>query len=273
MKLRAGQGLVRAYVERTAVLPHLRGRLDLAAQLRQPIPRPDAIPCEIDELTDDIAINQLPRAIAEWLVNHPQIDNLARSELSDAIRGFDRVSSRPIAEILKSIEQWPAVPDGYETLHRLCVLLVPPSVDGASFLINLERAFEDYVERGARRMSSGIHVLSQPTFSASHHGDSVLTFRPDLLICRNGDPLAIIDAKWKRLDGLPEPADVHQVIAYAAVARAPWAVLAYPGRRLSIRTYEFAGMPRSVVVIRLGLDGPTEALAQGFDRLARILRI
>jgi hypothetical protein len=83
-------------------------------------------------------------------------------------------------------------------------------------------------------------------------------------------PRSVWDVKWKSLAHGPAPADVHQVLGYAAALGVPDAGLIYPGRRFAATTYRTPGGVR-LRVVRLRLTGPPERRERAVARLARLL--
>ena len=88
---------------------------------------------------------------------------------------------------------------------------------------------------------------------ASEIGTGKDRFRliPDFVLRRRGDPLIVMDAKWKRLDnsnladGVVD-ADMRQVFTYAKIFKTSRAALIFPAtgvepRRASFRTKEDQG--------------------------------
>src|SRR5690606_388473 len=97
--------------------------------------------------------------------------------------------------------------------------------EGMTLLFPMNDLFERYVAVQLRRAlaGSGLDVVAQ----GGHRyclgewregepciGDTHST-RPDILIRRGSEVLAVIDTKWKHLAGGIAQADVYQMIAYA----------------------------------------------------------
>lgn len=113
-----------------------------------------------------------------------------------------------------------------------------------SLLIDMEKAFEDYLRTVLRtRMASRtsrFEVLDGT--KGEPQGARKLLFdqppsepaKPDIVI-RDTTPAGddpsipiVIDAKYKKVRGLPDRADINQAIAYAVSYRAPTVILAHP---------------------------------------------
>lgn len=116
--------------------------------------------------------------------------------------------------------------------------------EGITLLFPMNDLFEGYVAALLRRAlaGSGVEVVAQ---GGLRHclgewqegrdcvGDAFLT-KPDIILRRGGQTLAIIDTKWKRL-GTPgdrgswvAQADVYQIMAYARLYACPELMLLYP---------------------------------------------
>ncbi|MCU0704726.1 MAG: McrC family protein [Fimbriiglobus sp.] len=221
---RAAAGLARGYVEREITAGTLRGRIDLARQLRQPTLQPTLFDQIADEWTPDIPCNRIPKATALRLLAEPGLSGEAREALTRAVAAFAEVSDSPA-----SVSGPP--PEPYRELLDWCDLIGTENV-----LVSLERAFEGYVTR-AFREALGEAVRPQRWIELQPDTLAVgsrLTLTPDLTVLRDSIPVCVWDAKWKR----PEPtsSDVHQALAYAAVLGVPACGLVYPGRRWKLET-------------------------------------
>src|SRR5205807_345061 len=141
--------------------------------------------------------------------------------------------------------------EAYRPLLDLCRLLAdclaPTERAGAvacpTFLLNMERVFEQYVTAGVVRAFAGsdrYRVAVQPLHHVSRpaSGQPDLVMRPDVTLARDGRSIVVLDAKWKRLDRSPLLTDdVYQVLAYCTALDVQRATLVYPGRRDRAWTY------------------------------------
>lgn len=283
---RIASGLHRTYRERREQGTTLLGRLDLPAQLRQAPGRKDQLHSRYEELTADLPCNQALRATAEGLAASPLVGVEARAALRHALTGLANVSGVPLSPRLWEAATAERLPAEYPPLLDLCRLLADGlTLDGSvgplaapSFLLNLERVFERHVTRGivAAFSDSGKYTVSvQPTHIVNEAvaGLPDLTMRPDLTIDRDGRTSLVVDAKWKRLPGHAETADLYQVLAYGTALGAEGVVLVYPGKRWSERAYRFTHSPLHLTLCTLRVGGSREACLRCVRRLARCLRI
>jgi 5-methylcytosine-specific restriction enzyme subunit McrC len=282
---RAAAGLHRAYAERADQGPYLLGRLDLPAQLREGPGRKDQLHYSHDDFSADVPCNQVPRAVGELLLASPLLGEEVRAGLRRALAGFDTVRSVPLTPPLLEAgapERWPAE---YRSLLELCRLLAeglaPGSATGATpapaFLLDMERVFERYLTRGVlAAFAAGpqavsvqqAHVVNEPVA-----GQPDVHVRPDVTIDRQGRPVLVVDAKWKRLPrAAVVTADLYQVLAYCTALGVGRAVLVYPGRRERVWDYTFVHGDVRVTLRTLNVAGSRERCTRALRRLGRELR-
>src|SRR5690606_7350265 len=94
------------------------------------------------------------------------------------------------------------------------------------------------LERECALLAKSGRALTLETQAAGQYlaevaGIKVVGLRPDLLIAQDGQPTAIGDTKWKRVEVSngyldPDPHDVYQMLAYATAYRCPDVALIYP---------------------------------------------
>ena len=82
MRQRAAAGLSRGYVERSDQQPFLQGRLDVAAQTREPPTARDRFHVTRDEFTSDLPVHQFPKATAEAVLASPHISATTRGAVA-----------------------------------------------------------------------------------------------------------------------------------------------------------------------------------------------
>jgi 5-methylcytosine-specific restriction enzyme subunit McrC len=282
---RARAGLLRSYRERDEELPFLQGRLDLAAQLREPPHGRDGFHCRHDAFGPDVPCNQAPRATAEALLRSPALGEEMRPVLRQALHGFADIAPAPLSPGLFDAALADPRAADYRPLLHLCRLLADGLQTGEStgptpapgFLIDLGRVFEGYLTRGLQRHldgRAGLTVEAQPltTVHAPADGLPPLQVRPDIVIRRDGRADVVVDAKWKRLAGSPlVTADVYQALAYGTALAARRVVLIYPGRRDRRWAYPLTESPLRLEVRTLRVTGPRTELERSLRRLARSL--
>lgn len=276
MRSRAAAGLRRGYVERSDQQPFLQGRLDVAAQARETPAARTLFHTTRDEFTADLPVHRFPKATAHALLASPLIAADSRPALRAAVDGYADVSAGPID--LTEIDD--RLSDADRSLINLCRLLLdglrPVSAAGDAvapgFLLDLERAFERYVERGLRRDLPAAAFEVQREFS--YHGQvpagqPSLVGRADFVVRHGGRAACVLDAKWKALDGPPPAADVHQALAYAVGLDCGDVRLVYPGRRHRSWRYELARDTAVLTVHTIRVTGGADACRKSLRRLGK----
>jgi 5-methylcytosine-specific restriction enzyme subunit McrC len=279
MRARAATGLRRGYVERADQQPFLQGRLDVAAQARESPTARDKFHVTRQEFSPDSAFNRMPKATAEALVASPFVSPGTRAFLRTALTGYAEVASTALDPAAFDTIVFDRQTEPERPLIDLCRLLAralrPSDASGElvlpGFLLDLERVFERYVERGLGTHLPTAEIDSQREFC--YHapvaaGQPSLTGRPDLVVRRNRQAACVIDAKWKSLDGAPPAADVHQVLAYAVGLGCRDVRLVYPGRRWGAWRYELTESDVILTVHTLRVVGPRERCELSIRRLA-----
>jgi 5-methylcytosine-specific restriction enzyme subunit McrC len=286
MSERVAAGLQRGYRQRQEQGTVLHGRIDLQAQLREAPGRKDELYSVYEDLSVDVPYNQAVKATAEALLESSLLAAEVRAALRRSLAGFEGVSSVPLTAQLWDNVQAQRPPEAYQSLLDLCRLLAesltptvaPGRTPALSFLLDMERVFEMHVTRGvvaafacARRQTVAVqttHIVNRPVVDQPD-----VTLRPDLTIDRDGRPVLVVDAKWKRLRRGMDTADLYQVLAYATTLGAEGAALVYPGRRWQQWEYSFTHTPLRLTVYSLPVGGSRLSCLRSLRRLGRALRL
>jgi 5-methylcytosine-specific restriction enzyme subunit McrC len=285
MSERVTAGLQRAYRQQCEQGAVLHGRLDLPAQLREAPGRKDQLHSQYEDLSADLPCNRAVKATAEALSASPLLGAELRTALRQALAGFEGVSSvSPSARLWEEV-QVQRSPAEYRPLLDLCRLLADSltlsdmagNTPAPSFLIDLERVFEMHVTRGiveefalSRDQTAAVQATRTVNEPIANQPD--IAMRPDLTIDCDGRTALVIDAKWKRLPGNTETADLYQILAYGTALGAKGVVLVYPGKRWSVREYRFTHTPLQLMICTLQVGGTREACVRSVRRLARALK-
>ena len=280
---RGAAGLHRSYAERAESGPFLHGRLDIAAQRNDATARKDRLHSRYEEFTADVPCNQVPCATAELVLASPLLRDGTRSVLRQSLAAFADVSAVPLDRDRFRAAEPDRLTEAYRPLLELCRLLFDGlasgersgSVCGPTFLLDMERVFEQYVTAGVRgAFAAGeTNVAVQPFFVANESvaGQPDWHVRPDVLIERGGRPVLVLDVKWKK-GQLPVTDDLYQVLAYCTALGVERAMLVYPGRRDRVWRYRLVRVPVIVEVRTLRVVGARSACGRSLDRLGAGVR-
>lgn len=226
------------YVEVEDESAHIRGRLVLEKQLRQPPSKAHIFQVRHEVYTPNRRENRLLKTALDWCLKHtrrPEHWRLA-NELSHQLADIT-----PYREPLKELPRWQhnKLMRHYATIRSWCRLVLEqlnPDFQygryrGIALLFPMEKLFEAYVERAlrsglpggtrlrAQAMSESL-VRHQP--QAAAHAQSWFYLKPDFLL-EVGSQRTVMDAKWKLLEqgkgtsddkyGLSQ-SDFYQLAAY-----------------------------------------------------------
>lgn len=276
---RGAAGLRRGYRERAEEGPFLHGRIDVPAQLREGHVRKDRLHSVRDDFTADVPCNQAPKATAERLLASSLLGVRVREALLQALRGFEEVGTAPLTPDVFAAAEADRLAESYQPLLDLCRLLADalgPSDDAGTtpfpaFLLDMERVFERYVTRGVMEAFAGADGWTAAAQQA-HIVAPGVEMRPDLTVYREGRPMLVVDAKWKRPAGAPSPTDLYQMLAYCTALGVGRAVLVYPGRRDGVQVYPLHHAPIRVEMRTVRVVGAPARCLRSLKRLGRALQ-
>lgn len=273
----ARTGFVAGFGEVEAVSPFLRGRLRHADQMRDAAARAFPGFFHIDEPVFDLNTpwNRAVKATASALLRRPELAPALRARIARAAGPLAAVADAAFSEDDEAAARREPRAAGYAPLLDVCGIIRrglasfdPHATQAGAFLLDLGQAFERYLADAladALAPRPGWAVEAHPPFAL---GPAVL--QPDLLIRKRGTPRAVLDAKWKT--GPTDAADLHQVLAYAALTGASRVGLVYPGRTDGRAVATTSDGRIRVTRYRLRVVGAEADLAASAARLARDVR-
>ncbi|MCE9562307.1 MAG: McrC family protein [Planctomycetes bacterium] len=272
-------GLVAGYHDHDTISPFLRGKFRVAEQLRDAAARafPDRFHITESVLDLDTPWNRIPRVVADELLTNPKLGEHTRIELQDATLSLGSVPVASITDAEFAAADAEPRASHYRPLLELCRTLHdgfaaarPADTGSGGFLVDMGRTFERWLERGltaefARRQNW--RVEAQREFPI---GPTVL--QPDIVIRKREEPRVVLDAKWKAPGAVPDAADLHQILAYAAITGAKHVGLVYPSRRFARRSFRVPGSDITVSLLRVRVIGSVEECRRSVGQLARFVR-
>lgn len=243
------RGLLRSYRPEEERLVALRGRIDVAAQFRQAgVPLPVA--CRYDEYTPDIFENRYVKAAARLAVRVPGVQAEDRRRMLQQVVALEDVSDDPVRPDDLDRLLFTRLNAHYEPALRLARLLLEnlTLVDqrgnrsASSFLVDMNRLFEEFVTQRLRRALRGrLEVRNQVP---AHLGvGRQVPMRPDLVFRKQGMEVYVADIKYKlTADASARTSDYYQLLAYTTALDLPEGVLIYcrfdgdrPERTVTVR--------------------------------------
>ena len=285
-----GRGLLQGYRTYEESLNVVRGRIRIEEQLRRRFGI--AVPIEVtyDEFTPDIEPNRLLKAAVRRLAWLPHRSRNTRRLLSVMRAIFANVSA--VEYHPTQLPELPANPLNahYQpalALARLilksgAVELAAGKVESASFLIDMNVVFEDFVVV-ALRDALGLTPYTFPQGAQDHNlwldpnpSAPKIRLHPDISWWQGGRCVFVGDAKYKRttVHGAQNH-DIYQALAYAVAAGLPSALLIYAHddqERIDRVTYNIREAGKRIEVDVLNLRGQPDEILQHVRDLARKVR-
>lgn len=253
----ARQGFVRGYQPRHETVTTLRGRIDMAGQIRVRQGRPFPLECSFEEYTEDIELNRIIKAALRRLLQVPALSLEIVRRLRFRYRLFDEVASIaydpgsvPGVGFTRLNEHWkPATELARLILDQESLRDETGKTLGISFTVDMNTLFERFVEKivDQEARSAELRLIAQ----ASRQLSANVPIRPDLVLKFGGSDLAVGDAKYKEPGGKgPSNEDLYQMLAYCVSLGLKSGLLIYSGKLDRQYLVERAG----VVLEATGID-------------------
>ncbi|WP_343347996.1 restriction endonuclease [Sphingomicrobium sp. XHP0239] len=293
------RGLPRRYQGHHDDLVALRGRLDVARQFTHHAVRPDRLACCFDELDANTPLMQIMAAAVTSLAHHARSFETQR-RLSELRHAFADIELKPLSmlpwdevQIDRTNRRWKGLLDLAELLLRRDWQAThhAPGKAGITLLFPMNDLFEAYVGALLRQAWAGtdISVTEQGGRAfclGDHTGEhlergNLFQTKPDFILYRGSEIVAIIDTKWKKL-GEPtdrkrgiQQGDVYQLMAYARLYRTKELMLLYPadpgsGSRMQ-RGFGIVGGADRLSIGTLDIAASEDAIVSALHSLTRPL--
>lgn len=239
------KGMVRRYESQQDNLVVLRGRLNVAQQLRHNLARPDRLHCTFDEFTPDNALNRALKAALRVLLKLAQTASSTKN-IAELLFCFNGVSEMPASAICWEQVTTDRLSARYAPLTRMARLFIEGATpdltagtgDGFAVLFDMNQLFEEYVGKQVQRITAERGLVTKLQSPKRHlalreGGAPCFELRPDIVVMDGGVHLSVIDTKWKRLksNGTREDissSDLYQMFAYAKQYQTACVILLYP---------------------------------------------
>ena len=243
------RGLLRSYQPEEDRLVALRGRIDLVSQFQQAGLRLP-VACRYDEYTPDILENRYVKAAAKLALRVPGIHAEDRRRLLRQVAALEDVSDGPVrADDLDRLlftrlnEHYrPALNLARLLLENLTLVDRSGNRTARSFLVDMNRLFEDFVTQRLRRALRGRLEVRDQVPAHLCVGRQV-PIQPDLVFRNRGTDVYVGDVKYKlTADANARTNDYYQLLAYTTALDLPEGVLIY--------CREIGGRPERMVTVR-----------------------
>ncbi len=242
------RGMPRRYLNHEDDLSALRGTLDVPRQFTRHALNPGRLACRFDDLSQDIALNQIMKAAVAH-VSRMSRSPANQQRLRELAFVYADISDVPVPAL-----KWREViidrtNRAWQDLFGMAQLFLRSryqttssgSGQGSALLFEMNALFEEYVGRLVMRALAGteFRVALQGgrlfCLTSVENDRALFQTKPDILIWRDGQVAHVIDTKWKRISArIDDPklgvsqGDVYQMMAYAHLYKSPKLTLLYP---------------------------------------------
>lgn len=277
-----GRGLLKGYVSVQETGTVIRGRWDVARQLKTRPGIPVPVELTYDDYTEDVAENRIVKAALRAVVRLEQLPRRVVDEVGPLLGLFSEVSdlrargrvTLPTETRLNAHYQ-PALRLAQWILEATSWAHAEGASSGSAFLLNVAKVYEDFVGSVLRTTlkPDGLEVDLQVSDWRLDAGGEV-RMRPDIVISRGGRVMAVADTKykvWGESNNSPPNADVYQGLAYAITAHVPEVHLLYVSGDVEPRRYEIPATGTVVVAHAVDVSGGPEELVERVAELGRAL--
>jgi 5-methylcytosine-specific restriction enzyme subunit McrC len=247
------QGAYFNYQSINAVLPTLKGKWQIATQLKRP-EQQHQFAVTYDEFTADNPLNHVFRYVVEglWQLTGDSGNRQRLAQLRDLMDEEVKLLPTVTADMAKKIQLTrlnkhykPLLNLAQLFLERLSLKLTASDMTTFSFVFDMNQLFERFIVGFIQRHHSEIlpmslescELLPQGTqtskYLACYNGQEIFRLKPDLVFKNNEHFPVIMDIKYKHLDegdeklGIAQP-DFYQMYAYANRYNCPRLILIYP---------------------------------------------
>lgn len=225
------RGLRSDYVAQQENLTTKRGKLNVGMQIKHNFVHKQRFYCEFDEYLHNRPINRLIKTAMLQIQRYSR-DAHNQKLLRELLFYFDDV---PVCvdtnvdfsklKLDRGMNYYqPALAWTRLILNDLSPISMKGKAQAPSLLFPMEAVFESYVAYVLRkRLQQDYHLRTQARgeYLVSHNKKDMFLLKPDLMIEQAGNPICVLDTKWKRINGNDSEhnyglsqSDFYQMFAY-----------------------------------------------------------
>jgi 5-methylcytosine-specific restriction enzyme subunit McrC len=261
------RGIHRSYRNRQDNRPRLRGKLDIAQQIRRNLVHPERFAVEWADHTSDLLENRLLKHVLLRLAGVHYVHNARLGlRLRRAYSAFDRVQYTPIAS--RDFEQvrYDRLNQHYRGPLALARLLwqhlsvrnESGQVPFATFLFDLNVLFERFIAAYLKEALRGSGLQVRAKYRSPLDRDQLEDAEMDVVLLRHEDPVLVLDTKYKSYEGKPTRTDLTQIYTYCQTLQVRRGVILYPSAAHLDDQRRMIGV--DVAVLGIGLGGSLERI-------------
>ena len=238
-------GLYSNYRRREDTSKHLRGKLDRQRQVQKQAPTNAKFEIEYDEFTTDIPLNQALYQATDVLHGMVEDGDLSSRLTLQKRRLRQHITPRNVQPHELAGVELTRLNDYYEDAVRIAEMVLRNSLLGHrearestptyGFFIDMNDFFEKVVERAAESVVSSLEYRMDAQEEIKSIVTPEISMRPDVVLRDgSGEPVLIMDAKWKTDEGVKNQ-DIYQMVSYQLTYNVP-GLLLYPGHGEGVDT-------------------------------------
>jgi 5-methylcytosine-specific restriction enzyme subunit McrC len=273
------RGVLQGYSSEEEAGAMVRGHWRISDQVSRRYGIAPPVEITFDDYTEDILANRLLRAAIARMLRLPVRDprstwglRALETKLADvAVVSFDPRHVPAIRYDRLTDRYRPAVELARLILASASLELVAGRLHASSFLIDMNRVFEDFVVialREALGTSDGVLVqgASGRTLALDVAGDVPLM--PDISFWDGSVCTFVGDAKYKRVQTDAVPNDLYQLLAYTIATGLPSGTLIYAAGEEEPVSHTVVHLGKRLDLVALDLAVPPDALLDQIQTLA-----
>ena len=227
-------GVLRSYRVHEDRLVAMRGRINIAEQIRLPAQQ-STIACTFDEYTADVMENRVLKAASALLLRVPGVPYDARRSLKQAMVMLDEVADGWVHPDTVDRVHFTRLNAHYEPALRLAQLILRNlslidrvgSNDASAFMVDMNDLFQRYITSRLQTLLRGRLLVEQEPPTHLGKGRQV-RMEPDLVFRRAKATVFVGDTKYKLSpDARGRSSDYYQMLAYVVALGLPAGVLIY----------------------------------------------
>ncbi|QFZ19529.1 McrC family protein [Saccharothrix syringae] len=271
------RGVLLGYTTEHTTSTVVRGRVRVGDQLARRPGRMMPVEVTHDEFTVDTPENRILRAAVSRVLALPRVDDAVRTRLRHLLNRFSGVSPPARGAVLP---RWrpSRLNARYEPALRIAKLVLDTmsfevGEDGlsiASFVVNMEQVFEDFVTTALTEAWSTGPGRTEGQYPVKLDTGGAVSMSVDVVHLVDDVPRFVVDAKYKleSRSGRYPNTDLYQVLAYCTALRVDRAWLVYAGDSANATSHRILNSPITITTWALNLDVPPRDLIAQVERLA-----
>ena len=230
------RGLVKCYHKDEGNRTALKGKLLIDEQLRRKFVHKERFYVRYTTYDYEHVMNCLLRQALEVAVSVSQNANI-RGRAASTLFNFPELKEVPVSPQLFDNLVFDRKTEDYRMAIKLAKLLLLHSVPNRvgnserilALMFDMNKLWEEYVYVMLRHYLTGYEVRAQETMRFWQQDNGTYkTIRPDLVVRKNNNVVAILDTKWKCPDNTPSDGDLHQMYVYSKMYFTNKVALVYP---------------------------------------------